>query len=170
MSVSLYRSSAPVFIKMLTAMGVWLNKAEAHAAEKKFKTSVLCVSRLSPDMLSLTGQVHLATAFAKNGLHRLAGRTPPDFTDLEDDFAAYRTRIDETLALLNAFKTEDFAGAGAREVTVRVSAEKELTMTGADYFLNFALPNFYFHCTTAYAILRHNGVSLGKADFMGADT
>lgn len=166
-TLSLYTSSAPVFTKTLTAMNGCLDKAEAFASAKKFETGVLCVARLAPDMLSLTGQIYLASAFAKNAVCRLANRTPPDFAALEDNFTAYRARIEETLQIVGSVTPEDFAGADEREISLKVGPDKTLTMNGQEFLLHFVLPNFYFHATAAYSILRHNGVELGKADFMG---
>ncbi len=167
-TLSLYASSVPVFAKTLANMQGWLDKAEALAAERKFDTSVLCTARLAPDMLSLTGQVHLATAFAKNAVCRLANTIPPDFAALDDNFPAYRARIEESLAIVNATQPDAFDGALTREISIKIGPERTLTLNGQDFLFGFVLPNFYFHATTAYAILRHNGVLLGKADFMGA--
>jgi hypothetical protein len=164
---TLYASSAPIFSKYLTSLKAWLDKAEAHAGAKKFETSVLCATRLAPDMLNLTGQIHLVTAFAKNAVCRLASKTAPDFQPLDASFDAYRARIDETLAIIGAIPADAFQGAETREIIVQLGPDRSMPMTGQDYLLNFVLPNFYFHATTAYAILRQNGVELGKADFMG---
>jgi len=166
-TLTLYASSAPVFAKSLTAMRAWLDKAEAHAAAKNFDTSVFCAARLAPDMLPFTAQVHLTTAYAKNAMCRLANQTPPDFAELQPSFEACRARIDETLAIVNGIKEASFAGAEERELNIGVGPGQTMAMNGVVYLLNFLLPNFYFHLTTAYNILRHNGVELGKRDFMG---
>ena len=168
MSFTLYAASAPVFVRSLTAMRGWLDKAEAHAGAKKFDTSVFCNARLAPDMLALTGQIHLTTAFAKNAACRLANTTPPDFSDLSASFDAYRARIEETVGIVKAIKESDYAGAETRELTVRTGPDTNTAMSGSTYLLYYSLPQFYFHLTTAYDILRHNGVELGKRDFLGA--
>lgn len=164
----LHAASVGVFAWMLRNLAGCLDKAEAWAKERKFDPDVLFAARLAPDMLTLTGQIHLATAFAKNGACRLAQKTPPDFGDLQPTLAAARARIAETLAILDGVKPADCEGAWTRELTVRIGPDREMTMTGADYLQRFVLTNFYFHLTTAYAILRHNGVPLGKTDFLGA--
>ncbi len=163
----LHAASAGAFTRMLANLSGCLDKAAAFAAEKKFDPDVLFVARLAPDMLTLTGQIHLATAFAKNAAHRLAGTTPPNFTDLEPTLTAARARVAETQGILAAVKPADLEGGGAREITVQLGPDRSMTASGADYLSGFVLPNFYFHLTTAYAILRHNGVPLGKMDFMG---
>lgn len=164
--ISMHAASAPMFALMLNNLGGWLDKAEAHAAAKKFEVDVLLATRLAPDMLPLSGQIALATAFAKNAMCRLANQTPPDFPDAEKVLADHRARIARTIEIVNSFSAADLAGAATREVSVRVGPDTTLTMNGADYLFKFSLPNFYFHITTAYDILRHNGVELGKRDFL----
>lgn len=164
--ISMHAASAPMFTLMLNNLNAWLDKAEAHAAAKKFDIDVLLAARLAPDMLALSGQIALATAFAKNAMCRLAGETPPDFPDTDKTLAEFRARVARTLDIVNSFAPEALAGSAAREVTVRVGPDDTMTMSGADYLLKFALPNFYFHITTAYDILRQNGVDLGKRDFL----
>ena len=163
----LHAASVAAFARMLANLSGCLDKAAAFAAEKKFDPDVLFVARLAPDMLTLTGQIHLATAFAKNAAHRLAGTTPPNFTDLEPTLTAARARIAETQGILAAVKPADLEGGGAREITVQLGPDRSMTAPGADYLSGFVLPNFYFHLTTAYAILRHCGVEIGKNDFLG---
>lgn len=165
--VSLYDACAPTFVTTLTAMGKWLDKAEAHAAAKKFDISHLLEARLAPDMFSLREQTQMATAFAKNAMCRVAGQTPPDFPDAERTLADVRARIARTLAIVQAVRPADFEGAAERQITVQTGPDTHMTLSGADYLFRFSLPQFYFHATAAYTILRHNGVSLGKMDFMG---
>jgi hypothetical protein len=164
----LHAASVGVLGWMLGNLAACLDKAEASAKQRKFDPDVLFVARLAPDMLTLTGQIHLATAFAKNTVCRLAQKEPPNFTDLAPTLEAARARIAEARVIVDAIGPAALDGAWTRELTVQVGPERRLTMTGADYLQKFAMPNFYFHLTTAYAILRHNGVPLGKGDFLGA--
>lgn len=166
MSQFMHAASADVFVRMLNALSGVLDKAEAHAKAKKFDFDVLLNSRLAPDMFTLTGQIQLATAFAKNAVCRLAGQTPPDYPDTDVTLAQLRARIDRTLDIVGSIDPKALEGSDTREVTVRVGPDQTMTMSGRDYLLGFALPNFYFHVTMAYAILRHNGVELGKRDYM----
>ncbi len=170
-SVSLHAASAPTFLQYLNNLSHWLDKAEAHATAKSFDAETLLAARLAPDMLPLSGQMALATAFAKNAMCRLANREAPDFPDVEKTIADHRARIARALDIVASVAPEDLEGAAERSLTVRVGPEQTMTMTGQDYLFRFALPNFWFHATTAYAILRHNGVDLGKRDFLlGAGT
>ena len=167
--MSMYTASVPIFNGMLTAVAGWLDKAEAHAAEKKFDIDVLLNARLAPDMFPLAGQIKLACAFAKNGACRIAGETPPDF-DLDaiktlDDL---RGLIKRTQDIVNALPEAAIKAGGDRECTFRAGPDATMTLNGGDYLNKYALPQFYFHVTAAYAILRHNGVELGKKDFLGA--
>ncbi|MBL8549369.1 MAG: DUF1993 domain-containing protein [Hyphomonadaceae bacterium] len=164
---ALYAASGPVFASMLNNLAALLDKAEAHATAKKFDVEVLSQSRLSPDMFPLTFQVGLATAFAKNAMCRLAGQTPPDFENTDTTFPLMRARIRKTLDIVHNITEADFAGADTREISFNVGPDKKITCKGGDYLNHFALPNFYFHMTAAYAILRHNGVDIGKRDFTG---
>jgi uncharacterized protein len=164
--ITMYDASTPAFVRQLTALGVVLDKAEAFAKERKIDFAVLLQSRLAPDMMPLVGQIHLATSFAKNAVFRLTGQTPPDFADLEPTLEAARTRIAKTLDLVQSASEADFADSADREITLRLG-ESTMQLSGRDYLNGFLLPNFYFHVTVAYAILRHNGVPLGKRDFMG---
>jgi hypothetical protein len=165
--MGLDQAAGPVFTRMLTNLQTCLDKAEAHAKEKGYDPAVLCQARLAPDMLPLTGQVHIATAFAKNAMCRLSDKTPPDFNPPEATFEAYRARIKETLAIVASVSAKDFEGAAERKIEARLGPDRTEIFTGTDYFNSMVMPNFYFHLTTAYAILRHNGVPLGKMDFLG---
>jgi len=164
--ISIYAASAAAFARSLTALAAILEKAEADSKARKYDFAVLMQSRLAPDMLTLTGQIHLATAFAKNTVCRLTGQTPPDFSDLEPTYDAAKARIAKTLDIIQSISESDYAGADTREINIKVG-QQDQSFTGADYLVGFALPNFYFHVTTAYDILRHNGVQIGKRDFMG---
>jgi hypothetical protein len=165
-SVSLHAASAPTFLQILNNLSHWLDKAQAHAAAKSFDAETLLAARLAPDMLPLSGQLALATAFAKNAMCRLAQREPPDFPDIEKSIADHRARIARAVSIVESVTAADLEGAGERSLTVRVGPDQTMTMSGQDYLFRFALPNFWFHATTAYAILRHNGVALGKRDFL----
>ncbi|MET0183532.1 MAG: DUF1993 domain-containing protein [Caulobacterales bacterium] len=168
MSVHLHDAAAPTFLRVLAAMESWLDKAASHAADKKFDPEILLQARLAPDMLPLLGQYALATAFAKNTMCRLAGQTPPDFPDAEKTIADVRARIARARGIVESITRDDFKDAATREITFQAGPDTKLTLSGSDYFFGFSLPNFYFHATTAYALLRHNGLPLGKMDFMGA--
>jgi len=164
--ISMHAVSAPMFTTMLNNLNTWLDKAEAYASERKFDVETLLQARLAPDMLPLSGQIALATAFAKNAMCRLAAQTPPDFPDTDKTLADFRARIARALDIVQSISAADLEGSAEREVTIRVGPDKSATMSGADYLCKFALPNFYFHLTTAYDILRHNGLSVGKQDFL----
>jgi hypothetical protein len=166
MSLSIYAASAPMLATMLNNLNLLLDKGEAHAKERGFDVGVLLQSRLAPDMFTLIGQVQLATAFAKNTMCRLAGQTPPNFEDVETTLPQLRERIARALDIVQSISEADLEGAEERQVTFNVGPDAKITVSGADYLFKFALPNFYFHVTTAYDILRHNGVVLSKKDFL----
>jgi hypothetical protein len=163
--MSLYEASIPQFSKMLTNLAAWLGKAEAYAETKKFDPAVLLGSRLAPDQLPLIRQIQIACDSAKNGSARVTGKQAPSHPDNEQTLEQIRARIKLTLTYLATFSAEDFAGAETRKVNVPVLGKLAL---GQDHLYEQVLPNFYFHLTTAYAILRHNGVDLGKADYFGS--
>ena len=162
----MYDISIPVLSHFLTALSKLLTKAESHCAAKKIETAVLLGDRLFPDMFALTRQVQLTTDFAKGAGARLAGIEVPKYDDNETTMEQLQARSAKTLAFLGTLKVDQFKDAATRTVTLKV-AGADMSFTGQQYFSNFALPNFYFHMTTAYNILRHNGVELGKLDFMG---
>jgi hypothetical protein len=166
MSISPYELSIPTFQRGFTVLTKLLDKAEAFAEEKKIKPEVLVNARLSPDMLSLAGQIQRLSDTAKGAASRLTGTDAPSFPDDETTLADLRTRIEKTVSYLATVPESAFEGAAERTVVVK-SRSQEVSYTGKDYLLTFALPNFYFHLTTAYAILRHNGVPVGKLDFLG---
>jgi hypothetical protein len=164
--MSLHAASVPVFAQYLDALAAVLRKAEDHATAKKIAPEVLLGLRLAPDMLPLSRQVQIACDFAKNTSGRLAGAETPKFADEEKTFAELHERIAKTKAFAAGLPEADFAEAASRKVTFPI-AGKTFEMDGADYLHTFAMPNFFFHMTTAYGILRANGVDLGKRDFMG---
>ena len=159
--------SVPVIIHGLKALSAILKKAEAHCEARKIKPEVLVAFRLFPDMLPFSSQVQLASDFAKGVGARLSGTDNPSFADEEKTFAELQARIAKTISFLESLDRSLFEGAERRVVKIRLSRDTEKEMTGQEYFNRYALPNFYFHITTAYNILRHNGVELGKGDYLG---
>jgi hypothetical protein len=166
MAITMYQASVPVFTRNLGNLRAILEKASAHAVAKKIDPVVLTGARLYPDMLPLTVQVQIASDFARGTAARLAGKEPPSFEDKETTFAELVSRIDRTLDYLKTVKAPEIDGSETREVVRKVGG-KEKKFSGLNYLLQFALPNFYFHVATAYAILRHSGVEIGKSDFIG---
>jgi hypothetical protein len=166
MTVSMYQVSVPVFLKTLGNLAAILDKGAAFAAEKKVDPAVLLGYRLAPDMFSLTSQIQNAADHAKRACARLAGVEPPAYEDKETSFAELKARIDKTVAFINSLKPAQFDGAESRNLTMK-SGGADRTFTGQAYLLHNALPNFFFHVTTAYNILRHCGVNIGKRDFIG---
>jgi len=167
MSLSMYQASTPVFIRGLKNLSAILDKAAAYAEAKKIDPSVLLNARLAPDMFALTRQVQIATDGAKGCAARLAGIEIPSFEDNESTFAEVQARIAKTIAFLQTVDASQIDGSEARAVTLKVRG-KEITFQGQPYLLSFVLPNFYFHLTTAYNILRHNGLEIGKMDYLGS--
>jgi uncharacterized protein len=166
LKISMYEASVPVFVRMLNNLAAILEKAAAHAEAKKIDPAVFCQGRLFPDMFPLTRQVQIATDAAKGAAARLAQVDVPAYEDNEANFAELVQRCRKTVAFLETLKPGQFEGAEDRTVTWKTrTAEK--SMQGMPYLLNHVTPNLYFHVTTAYGILRHNGVELGKQDFLG---
>ncbi len=165
MSVSMYQIAVPTFQKHLHALDGIIDKAAAYAAARKIAPETLLTARLYPDMFNFTRQVQEAAKFATLSVQRLANVDVPAEADGEKTFDDLKARIARTLSLLASVKAEQFEGSDDRSLTIKVGPN-EMTFTGRDYLLHFALPNFYFHCTTAYGILRHNGLEIGKRDFM----
>ena len=163
--MSLYELSVPQFIKVVKNVEAWLDKAEAYAQQKSFDPQVLLAARLAPDQFALLRQLQLVSDWAKNGPSRLAGKTPPVFADEEQTLAQVRARLKATIAFLETLSEADFEGAEKRVVPIPRLGNKGAL--AEDYLRDTVLPNFYFHVTTAYAILRHNGVDVGKRDFIG---
>ena len=165
MAITMYQASAPVFIKLLGNLKAILEKAAAHAAAKKIDESVFVNARLAPDMLPLSAQVQIASDMARGTMARLAGAEPSPLEDKEKTNAELITRIDTAVAQVQSVKAAQIDGSETRQITRKLGGNT-MTFTGLDYLLMFAMPNFYFHVTTTYAILRHNGVELGKGDFL----
>jgi hypothetical protein len=163
--LSMHAISAPVFARMLRNLSAILTKAEHQAKTKGYDPSVLLSARLAPDMFPLTKQIQIATDHAKGAVARLAGHTPEAIEDTEITFADVQARIAKVLDIVESYKPEQIDGSEGREVSVKIP-NAELKFSGLDYINNWAMPNFYFHITTAYAILRANGVELGKRDFL----
>lgn len=166
MSLSMYQASVPVFLRMLSNLTIVLDKTMAHVAARKIEPAALLGARLYPDMFPLIRQVQLAADFAKNSAARLAGVDLPKFSDTETSFEELKARIAKTTEFLNTLKPGQIDGTEEKEITFPVTGQPT-TFQGQQYLFNSALPNFFFHLTTAYAILRHNGVDLGKRDFLG---
>lgn len=166
MKLSMYHASVPVYVRMLTNLAGILQKAAAHAEARKIDPSVFINARLFPDMFPLVRQVQIASDNAKGPSARLAGVDVPKFEDNEKTFPELQERIRKTIDFLNSLKPEQFEGSEDRTITLQMRGNT-VTLQGMSYLLNLGLPNFYFHLTTAYDILRHNGVELGKADYTG---
>ena len=158
--------SIPIFVKHLNALAGCLKKTQALYAEKKYDEGTLMNYRFYPDMFSFTRQVQQATEHARNCTGMLAGVEAPKYEMNEKSLADLLARVEKSVAWLNTVKPDQVDGTEGKSITVK-AGDRELNMTGLDLLLKRSLPNFYFHCTTAYDILRHNGVGLGKGDFMG---
>ena len=167
MSLSLYESSVPVYERGLNAFLAILDKAEEHATARKFDPNNYLAMRLSPDMWPLVRQVQSFCDHAKNSSFRLAGQQPPAMEDKETTIAELRQRIHATLEMLKSIDAKTMEGGETREIVIPAGSGK-LKAEGATYLLHFAMPNFYFHLTTAYDILRAGGVEIGKRNFIGA--
>jgi uncharacterized protein len=166
MAITMSSASLPIFRTMLDNLDHLLDKGLAHAQARKFDPQVLCAYRLAPDMLPFTRQVLIACDAAKLCVARLSGLEAPKFDDDEATFEQLKERIARTIAWLDTVPPEKVDGSEAREITFPVGRDKTRTMKGEAYLKHWALPNFFFHVTTAYAILRHNGVEIGKADYL----
>jgi len=166
MTLSMSSATVPTFVQTLTALSKILDKAAAHCETKKIDPSVLLSSRLYPDMFPLTKQVQLTCDFAKNCIGRLAGE-PPKFPDEEKTIADLKARIGKTIDYVKSVGAAQIDASGGKDVTFPIGPQQTLTLKGTDFLLQFVLPNFYFHASTAYDILRHSGVEIGKRDFLG---
>ena len=166
MALSMHAASVPVFRQLLASLADLLGKAEAHATEKKIDPAVLLQTRLFPDMFPLVRQVQIACDFAKSVPARLAGADVPAYDDSEQSFAELQARIAKTIAFIQTVPDSAFEGAEAKTITVK-AGPRELTFPAVQYLNGYAIPNFYFHMTTAHNILRSNGVEIGKVDFLG---
>jgi uncharacterized protein len=166
MTLSMYQASVPVLVRGLTNLKNILGKAQAHAAAKQIDQAAFVGARLFPDMLPLNRQVHIATDTAKGCAARLAGVEAPKFEDVEVTFDELCERLDKTIAYLKEFTPAQIDGSEARNIVLKMRTGP-IEFTGASYLLHFVIPNFHFHVTTAYDILRHNGVEIGKLDYLG---
>mgnify|MGYP003487575497 CR=1 FL=1 len=167
MTTYMYKTSVPVFKQLLNSLSAILTKAEAYATEKKFEPRVLLEARLFPDMFPLIRQVQVAADFAKSVSARLADVEVPTYDDNEQTFADLQARISKTLSFIENLTPAQFEGSETREIVLRPGTPKEKKLIGQTYLINYGLPQFFFHVTTAYTILRHNGLEIGKGDFMG---
>ncbi len=167
MNPTIYSASIPVFTQMLGGLQQVLNKAEAHAVDKKIDPNALLQARLYPDMFPLLRQVQVATDFAKSVAARLAGVEVPKLADDEQTFTDLQSRIATVLTFIAGLDASQFDAAATREIVSQAGTPKEKRFTGHSYLFNYGLPHFFFHTTTAYAILRHNGVEVGKKDYVG---
>lgn len=165
--ISMYQASVPVFIRALRNLKQILKKGEAHAEAQGYDANVLLQSRLYPDMLPLLRQIQIAADLAKNAAARLAGVEPLRFEDTENEYAELYARLDRAIEYMGTFTPEQIDGSEGRPIKVPNRNRGDLEFDGRGYLLGFATPNVYFHVATAYAILRHNGVPLGKPDFIG---
>ena len=167
MSITMHSASVPVFVRVLTAMLGWLDKAQAHAEARKFSPDNYLGLRLAPDMLPFTKQIQIASDMAKGCAARLAGIEIPKWDDNEATLADLGARLQRTIDYVQSVSAEQFNGSDKREIVLPRASGEPLRFDGESYLKHFALPNVYFHLTTAYALLRHAGVELGKRDFLG---
>ena len=163
----MYQVSIPVFVRGLRNMAGYLEKGRADAEARKYAPEVLVMARLAPDMQALSRQVQIACDTAKNAGGRLAGVELPSFPDTETTFEALQARIKKTIAFIEGIGEAHMEGSETKTIVLKFPG-REMVFSGVEYLTGFALPNFYFHTTTAYDLLRHNGVQIGKRDFLGA--
>ena len=166
MTISMYEASIPTFLHTLRSLKAILQKGVAHAETKKYEPTLLATTRLVADMLPLTRQVQIASDAAKGAAARLAGIDPPKVEDNETTMADLIARVDKTIDFLQSFKPEQLNGSEDRTITIQ-TPRQTFTFPGLVFLRHWALPNFFFHVTTAYNLLRHNGVDIGKADYLG---
>jgi uncharacterized protein len=162
----MYQASVPAFVQMLNNLSAMLDKAEAYSENRKIDPEVLLNYRLAPDMLPFIRQVQIAADLAKGAVARLAAVEVPKHDDVEKTFADLKARLAKTAAFVQSVQPNDIDGSEDREINLTLG-EHKMSFKGQPYLLHFVMPNFYFHCTTAYDILRHCGVELGKRDFIG---
>jgi hypothetical protein len=170
MNISMHNASVGVFIRALTGLSAILDKAEQWVTERKIDPNAILLSRIAPDMLTFTRQIQIATDNAKGAAARLSGRTPPSFEDNESTFADLKARVAKTIAFLESVPPAEFSGAEDRPITLKLGPpgkQVERNFTGLDYLQGFAMPNVFFHYSMVYALLRHNGLDIGKKDFLG---
>lgn len=167
MTLSMYQASIPVITRELGILSEILKKGEAFAAARKIDPSVLINARLAPDMLPLAKQIQIASDVTKGGVARLAGAEIPSYPDTETTFAELQERIAKTIKFVDGFTAAQIDGSEEKAITLKVGGQ-DMQMKGQQYLLGFVIPNLFFHMSIAYAILRHNGVELGKRDFLGS--
>jgi hypothetical protein len=165
--MSFYDAVVPAYLQMLNSLSGLLTKAEAHCKAKKIEPDVLLGARLYPDMLPLAKQIQLVTDYATKGCARLTHSEVPSTPDTEKTFDELRQRLTKTIDYVKSFKPTQFEGADAKDVTFPAGPDRSITMKGQQFLSSFSFPNFYFHAATAHGILRHNGVEIGKRDFLG---
>jgi len=166
MTISMYKASVPVFIHVLGNLSAILDKGAAYAEARKIDPAVLINDRLYPDMFALVRQVQIASDAVKGCAARLAGQDPPSYADTETTVAELKERLAKTIAFLKTFKPEQIDGSEEKTIQLKVAGHP-MTFKGLPYLQHYVLPNLYFHTTTAYNILRHNGVEVGKRDYLG---
>ena len=167
MSITMHSASVPIFVRMLSNIDTWFDKAEAHAAAKKFDSAVYLSARLAPDMLVFSQQIQIACDTVKFCVARLAGVDSPKFEDKETTLAELRERIKATIAYVKSVPAAQIDGSEEKDIALP-RRDGPIIMKGEAYLKHFALPNFFFHVSMAYALLRHNGVEIGKMDYLGA--
>ena len=167
MSITMYQASIPSFVRMLGNLSAILDKAAAHTEAKKIDPAIFVNARLAPDMYPLSRQVQIATDIVKGCAARLAGIDVPSYVDNETTFAELQARITKTVEFLQSVNAAQIDGSEERKITLKFGS-REINLLGQAYLLDFVFPNFHFHLTTTYAILRHNGVEIGKMDYLGS--
>jgi hypothetical protein len=170
MNISMHNASVGVYTRILTNLNAILDKAEQWVGERKIDPAAILQARLAPDMFNFTRQIQIVTDMAKGTAARLAGLEPPRFEDTETSFAELKARVARTIEFLQGLPAASFAGAEDRAITLKLGPpgnQRELNFVGLDYLLGFGTPNVYFHYSMAYALLRHNGLALGKPDYVG---
>ena len=167
MSLSVHAASVPVFVKFSKNMLTWLDKAEAHAKSRKFDVNNFVGLRLAPDMLPFARQIQIASDAAKGAVARLAGDEPPKWADDETTFEQLRARLAKTIAFVESIPAERLEGAEKREIVMPAGPDRTIRMSGEAFLESFSIPNFFFHVSMVYALLRHGGVELGKMDYLG---
>ena len=167
MSLTMYQASIPAFVRMLDNLSNILDKAAAHAEAKKIAPAIFINARLAPDMFPLSRQVQIATDMVKGCAARLAGIEVPSYEDNEATFEELQARVAKTIAFLQSISAEQIDGSEERDITVKFGS-REFNFLGQAYLVDFVIPNFHFHLTSTYAILRHNGVDIGKMDYIGS--
>lgn len=169
MSLTMHSTCAPLFVRTLSNMLTWLDKAQAHAEVRKFETANYLGLRLAPDMLPLTRQIQITTDGVKGCMARLAGQEVPKWEDNEASLDDLRARITKTIDYVKSFSAEQIDGTESKEILLPTRQGDPKRFTGETYLKHFVLPNFFFHATTTYNVLRHAGVEIGKRDYLGAD-